>query len=115
MAASRTGPHALSPASSAYLTVISLFPTSTYDSQPDDQHDTQGRKHERAWKQINDEHATALLAVEAKLAGKQREVSGLQDLNLRLFARFQDMRDQLARSQEKLSHEKLRGTKSFLV
>ncbi len=69
----------------------------------------QGRKRERAWKQAADEHATALLAVEARLAGKQREVAGLQDINARLFSRFQDMREQLARSEDKLSHDKLRG------
>ena len=50
-----------------------------------------------------------MLAIEAKLAGKQREVAGLQDLNTRLFGRFQDMRQQLARTEDKLSHEKLRG------
>jgi len=69
----------------------------------------QGRKRERAWKQAADEHATALLAVEARLAGKQREVAGLQDMNARLFSRFQDMREQLARNEDKLSHDKLRG------
>ncbi len=69
----------------------------------------QGRKQERAWKQASDEHATALLAVEAGLAGKQQEVAGLQDLNTRLFSRFQDMREQLARSEEKVSREKIRG------
>lgn len=69
----------------------------------------QGRKQERAWKQAADEHATAVLAVESRLAGKQREVAGLQDLNSRLFSRFQGMRDLLARNEEKLSHDKLRG------
>ncbi|KAL0042112.1 hypothetical protein WJX77_003665 [Trebouxia sp. C0004] len=67
------------------------------------------RKRERAWKQAADEHATALLAVEARLAGKQREVAGLRDNNARLFSRFQDMREQLARSEDKVSHDKLRG------
>ena len=45
----------------------------------------------------------------SRLAGKQREVAGLQDLNSRLFSRFQGMRDLLARNEEKLSHDKLRG------
>ncbi|KAL0041483.1 hypothetical protein WJX79_005071 [Trebouxia sp. C0005] len=74
-----------------------------------DARQAEGRKRERGWKQAADEHATALLAVEARLAGKQREVAGLQDINARLFSRFQDMREQLARSEDKLSHDKLRG------
>ena len=73
---------------------------------------TQARKQERARKQAADEHATALLAVEARLAAKQREVASLHDLNTSLFARFQDMRNQLSRNQDKLSHEKLRGGSS---
>ena len=69
----------------------------------------QVRKQERAFKQAADEHATAVLAVESKLAGKQREVADLQELNTRLFGRFQAMREQLARNEDKLSHEKLKG------
>ena len=69
----------------------------------------QVRKQERIWKQSADEHATAVLALEAKLAGKQREVADLQQLNSSLFTRFQDMRSQLARTQDKLSHDKLKG------
>ena len=69
----------------------------------------QVRKQERVFKQAADEHATAVLAVESKLAGKQREVADLQELNTRLFGRFQAMREQLARNEDKLSHEKLKG------
>lgn len=69
----------------------------------------QARKQERSWKQAADEHTTAALALESKLAGKQREVADLQELNTSLFARFQSMRQQLARSEDKLSHDKLRG------
>ena len=69
----------------------------------------QVRKQERIWKQSADEHATAVLALEAKLAGKQREVADLQELNSSLFSRFQAMRSQLARTEDKLSHDKLKG------
>ena len=67
------------------------------------------RKQERVFKQAADEHATAVLAVESKLASKQREVADLQELNSRLFSRFQAMRQQLARNEDKLSHDKLKG------
>lgn len=69
----------------------------------------QVRKQERVWKQSADEHATAVLALEAKLAGKQREVADLQEVNSSLFSRFQAMRHQLARTEDKLSHDKLKG------
>lgn len=69
----------------------------------------QVRKQERTWKQSADEHATAVLALEAKLAGKQREVADLQEVNSSLFSRFQAMRHQLARTEDKLSHDKLKG------
>lgn len=69
----------------------------------------QVRKQERVWKQSADEHATAVLALEAKLAGKQREVADLQEVNSSLFSRFQAMRHQLARTEDKLSHDKLTG------
>ena len=60
-------------------------------------------------------YGSRLLAVESKLAGKQREVADLQELNTRLFARFQAMREQLARSQDKLSHDKLKGACAALI
>ena len=69
----------------------------------------QVRKQERVWKQAADEHTTAALALESKLASKQREVADLQELNTSLFGRFQAMRQQLAHSEDKLSHDKLRG------
>lgn len=69
----------------------------------------QVRKQEHTWKQSADEHATAVLALEAKLAGKQREVADLQEVNSSLFSRFQAMRHQLARTEDKLSHDKLKG------
>ena len=69
----------------------------------------QVRKQERMCKQSADEHASAALALEAKLAGKQREVADLQELNSSLFSRFQAMRSQLVRTEEKLSHDKLKG------
>ena len=74
----------------------------------------QVRKLERVWKQSADEHAIAVLALEAKLAGKQREVADLQQLNSSLFSRFQAMRSQLARTEDKLSHDKLKGGCSFI-
>lgn len=69
----------------------------------------QVRKQERVWKQAADEHTTAALALESKLASKQREVADLQELNTSLFGRFQAMRQQLTRSEDTLSHDKLKG------
>ena len=57
-------------------------------------------------------HVAAVLGLEAKLASKQQETADLQQLNQRLFARFQALRDQLAHSQDKLSHTQLRGQTS---
>lgn len=69
----------------------------------------QVRKQQRASKHTAEEHAAAVLGLEAKLAGKQQEAASLQQLNQRLFARFQSLREQLAHSQDKLSHTQLRG------
>lgn len=55
----------------------------------------------------------AVLGLEAKLAGKQQETSNLQLINQRLFARFQSLREQLAHSQDQLTHKQLRGTAKY--
>ena len=67
------------------------------------------RKQQRAVKHAEEGHVAAVLGLEAKLASKQQETADLQQLNQRLFARFQALRDQLAHSQDKLSHTQLRG------
>ena len=67
------------------------------------------RKQQRAAKHTQEGHVAAVLGLEAKLASKQQETSDLQQLNQRLFARFQTLRDQLMHSQDKLSHTQLRG------
>lgn len=69
----------------------------------------QARKHDRAVKHAEEGHTAALLGLEGKLAGRQQEVGELQQLNQRLLSRLQTMREQLAHSQDKLSHTQIRG------